>query len=77
MLSLLATCGPLLLLAALLLAGRFVGEERILRRLRRRAPGRRVSFAPRFRAVLSGVRSRLEQAPMSGRGPPCGQSSMS
>ena len=43
MLPLLLAWAPLCLLAALLLSGRFVGEERILRRVRRHAgrPARR------------------------------------
>jgi hypothetical protein len=70
MLSLLFTSAPLLVLAALLLAGRFVGEERILRRLRRRSPARRARPAPRFPALRVAVRAWLDGAPMSGRGPP-------
>ena len=70
MLSLLVTFAPPLLLAALLLAGRFVGEEQILRRFRPRRRPRRTSRAPTPMPAPCLVRLRLETALMSGRGPP-------
>ena len=66
------TYAPLDVYGLLLLAGRFPGEQRIPRRwlARVRRPARR--RMPRLvpRRVI--VRSRLERASMSGRGPPCG-----
>jgi hypothetical protein len=60
---------PLLAILALLAAGRYVGEERILTRYERRRV-RRVP-APRWRPVRpDGVRSLLARTPRTLRGPP-------
>jgi hypothetical protein len=62
---------PLILLVGLLLRGRFVGEERILRRCHRAAPAppRRVPARwPRLTQIaFAGL---LERSPVSRRGPP-------
>jgi hypothetical protein len=66
------TLTPLFLIAALLLSGRYIGEERIVARwhgaIRRRAPRRR---AQRWRArhVLA-LRSLIAQGSIGVRGPP-------
>jgi len=64
------TYGPLLLFLLLLVSGRYPGEARILRLLRRRVrrPAPRVAARPV--APTFAVRSLLERAAMSGRGPP-------
>jgi len=69
MLDLVLTFLPLLLLAAAVLSGRYVGEERLLRAERRAWPGRARTARPRRPRSARG-RSLLERAPMSGRGPP-------
>ena len=66
--------GPVLLLAALLLSGRFVGEQRFVERLRRSTHGRRPR---RARARWSRVPARtlsslLAHDPRVERGPPLG-----
>jgi hypothetical protein len=73
-LALVAAAGPwaapLLIVAALLLTGRFVGEERILAARRARiAPARspRVQWPSRHARPLVSL---LERAPRSPRGPP-------
>jgi hypothetical protein len=70
--DLVLTYAPLALYLLLLLARRFPGEKRILRhwlsRVRRPARRRMPRYLPR-RVI---VRSRLERASMSGRGPPGG-----
>ncbi len=60
---------PLLIVAALLLTGRFVGEERILARRARIAPARspRLPWPRRHELPLVSL---LERAPRSPRGPP-------
>ena len=61
---------PLIIVASLLLTGRFVGEEMILAaRLARLAPARvvRVRWSRRHAAALVSL---LERAPRSERGPP-------
>jgi hypothetical protein len=61
--------GPLLIVASLLLTGRYVGEERILAaRLPRRAPRAARALWSRRHALALG--SLLERAPRSKRGPP-------
>jgi hypothetical protein len=58
---------PFLVIAALLLSGRFIGEERILAAYRSRA--RRVAASwPRLQSLP--LSSALERAPWSLRGPP-------
>jgi hypothetical protein len=61
---------PFLLIAALLLSGRFVGEERILslRQAPPRAPRRLAQRWPRLTDIP--FSSALERAPWSLRGPP-------
>lgn len=64
--------GPVLLVAGLLVCGRFVGEERIVERLQRRIPGGRL---PRVRGVwprlaVPPLASLLWHDPCSQRGPP-------
>lgn len=68
--DLVVTYAPLLVLLLLLVCGRYPGEARILRLLRRRVrrPARRVAVRAVVPIFL--VRSLLEQAAMSGRGPP-------
>ena len=62
--------GPLLIVASLLLTGRYVGEERILAaRLARLAPARAVRARWSRRHAVALV-SLLERAPRSERGPP-------
>ena len=73
MLSLLLTIAPALLLAALLLAGRFVGEERILRRWPRATKARRRAAQQSRRPRPVAVVSRIALVPLSGRGPPLGR----
>ena len=61
---------PFLIVASLLLTGRFVGEERILAaRLARLAPAR-VARARWSRRHALALVSLLERAPRSERGPP-------
>jgi hypothetical protein len=66
--------GPALLLAGLLLCGRFVGEERIVARLRRTAPAARTRRVrtrwPRVPART--LASLLAHDPRVERGPPAG-----
>jgi xanthosine utilization system XapX-like protein len=60
---------PLLVIAALLLSGRFIGEERILAAYRALPRARRVAVSwPRLPSLAFG--SALERAPWSLRGPP-------
>jgi hypothetical protein len=62
--------GPLIIVASLLLTGRFVGEERILAaRLARLAPARpaRARWSRRHAVALVSL---LARAPRSERGPP-------
>lgn len=60
---------PFLVIAALLLSGRFIGEERILAAYRALARPRRVATSwPRLRSRP--FVSALERAPWSLRGPP-------
>jgi hypothetical protein len=62
--------GPLIIVASLLLTGRYVGEERILAaRLARIAPARplRARWSHRHAVALVSL---LERAPRSERGPP-------
>lgn len=60
---------PFLVIATLLLSGRFIGEERILAAYRALPPARRVAAAwPRLPARP--LSSALERAPWSLRGPP-------
>jgi hypothetical protein len=63
---------PFLMLAALLLSGRFVGEERILAyRAARRGPAARRAAAPRWRTPRpERARSLFARAPRTLRGPP-------
>jgi hypothetical protein len=63
---------PLFLIAALLLSGRYVAEDRILRRWRARAPHRRARHArSRWQAVSERpLASLLERSPRLERGPP-------
>ena len=67
------TFAPLLLIAGLLISGRYLGEERILaRRVQQVAPRRR-RFAARWRpAVERTLVSLLARSPRSERGPPAG-----
>jgi len=64
--------GPALLIAGLLLCGRFVGEERIVRRLRRLAPiGRTRRVRTRWpRVPARTLSSLLAHDPRVERGPP-------
>ena len=65
-----AWAAPVIIVAALLLTGRFVGEERILAaRLARLAPPR-PARARWSRRLLAALVSLLERAPRSERGPP-------
>jgi hypothetical protein len=68
----LLAAAPLLLLAGLLLCGRYVGEERIVARLDRRAtPGRARRRTGRWRpAVERPLASLLARAARLERGPP-------
>ena len=69
--DLLLAAAPLLLLAGLLLCGRYLGEERILERLIRRAPVRPRRRAARWRpAVERAMSSLLARTPRHERGPP-------
>jgi hypothetical protein len=63
---------PLFLIAALLLCGRYVAEERIVRRWRGRLPQRRPRrVRSRWRTIAeSPVVSLLERSPRLERGPP-------
>lgn len=63
---------PLLLLAALLLSGRYVGEERILALRERRATAtpRATRSIPRPPATERALASLLERVPALRRGPP-------
>lgn len=63
---------PFFLIAALLLSGRFVAEERIVRRWRATAPARRLRPArTRWTAVRElPLGSLLERSPRLERGPP-------
>jgi hypothetical protein len=70
-LQFLLTLAPLACLIAPLLAGRFVGEQRVVRRLRglvlaRRRPAR--GSVPRH----APLRSLLDRAALTARGPPSG-----
>ena len=63
---------PFVVIAALLLAGRFVGEERILAIYRARPPARRRT-APGWPSLPElPFAAALERAPWSLRGPPAG-----
>ena len=64
--------GPALLIAGLLLCGRFVGEERIVRRLRRLSPiGRTRRVRTRWpRVPARTLSSLLAHDPRVERGPP-------
>jgi hypothetical protein len=66
------TFAPLLLIAGLLLSGRFVGEELIVTRRLRLAPDRRVRrLTTRWRpGVERPLTSLLARSPRSERGPP-------
>jgi hypothetical protein len=68
--DLILTYAPLLVLVLLLVCGRYPGEARILRLGRRRACPRPRRVAVRPVVPVFAVRSRLERAAMSGRGPP-------
>jgi hypothetical protein len=70
MVALLLSLAPLAVLVVLLLRGRFIGEQRILRHLRSRsAPSRtRAPHPLRPRSVV--LTSRLARTSVSGRGPP-------
>jgi hypothetical protein len=70
--DLVLTYAPLLVLVLLLVCGRYPGEARILRLVRRRARRRPRRVAVRPVAPVFAVRSLLERAAMSGRGPPRG-----
>ena len=60
---------PFLVIAALLLSGRFIGEERILAAYRSLPRARRVAASwPRLQSLP--LSSALERAPWSLRGPP-------
>jgi hypothetical protein len=62
---------PLFLIAALLLCGRYVAEERIVRRWRGAAAPRRRRVACRWRAVAeTPLASQLERSSRVSRGPP-------
>jgi hypothetical protein len=62
---------PFLVIAGLLLNGRFVGEQRLLARYARTAPRFRRSRSARWRRVAElAFTSALERAPRSLRGPP-------
>ncbi len=73
-LTLIAAVGPwaapLLIVAALLLTGRFVGEERILAAHRARVAPARSPRLPWPRRHERPLVSLLERAPRSPRGPP-------
>jgi hypothetical protein len=65
-------CTPLLLIATLLLSGRYLGETRILRAIARARPRLRRAV-PRLRRPHTAERtlsSSLERSPLSRRGPP-------
>ena len=65
-------CSPLLLIATLLLSGRYVGEEHMLRAIERARPRSRRA-PPRARRPRSAgpvLFSALERSPLSRRGPP-------
>ena len=65
------TFTPLLLIAGLLISGRYLGEERILaRRTRPAAPRRRRAIARWRPAVERPLASLLARSPRSERGPP-------
>jgi len=63
---------PLFLIAALLLCGRYVAEDRIVRRWRSTAPARRTrAVRGRWRPVAEApLASLLERSPRLERGPP-------
>ena len=61
---------PLLIVAALLLTGRYVGEDVILAVHRALAPRVRAAKVLRARRHTAALVSLLERAPRSGRGPP-------
>jgi len=61
---------PLLIVAALLLTGRYVGEEVIRAVHRARACRVRAAKVLRARRHTAALVSLLERAPRSGRGPP-------
>jgi uncharacterized protein YcnI len=71
-LEFLLTLAPLALLVVSLLAGRFVGEQRILRRLRGLMPVRRARPARRRAPLHAALRSLLERGAITARGPPSG-----
>ena len=65
-------CTPLLLIATLLLSGRYIGETRLLRAIARARPRLRRAV-PRLRRPQAAERtlcSSLERSPLSRRGPP-------
>ena len=65
------TFAPLLLIAGLLISGRYLGEERILARRALPAAPRRRRTAARWRpAVERPLTSLLASSPRSKRGPP-------
>jgi hypothetical protein len=65
------TFAPLLLIAGLLISGRYLGEQRILaRRARLSAPPRRRTAARWRAAVERPLVSLLARSPRSERGPP-------
>jgi hypothetical protein len=69
--DLLLAASPLLLLAGLLLCGRYLGEERIVARLARRSPARARRRVARWRPAVERVlASLLARAPRHERGPP-------
>jgi hypothetical protein len=62
---------PLFLIAALLLCGRYVAEDRIVRRWRGAVPRPRRRTAGRWQAVVEiPLASQLERSPRVSRGPP-------
>jgi hypothetical protein len=62
---------PALLLLALLVSGRYIGEERLLAHYRKARPRRRLALAPRCPVGRErALTSLLARAPRSRRGPP-------
>ena len=62
---------PLFLIAALLLCGRYIAEESIVRRWRGALPRRRRRTTSRWHAILEiPLASQLERSPRVSRGPP-------
>ena len=62
---------PLFLIAALLLCGRYVAEDSIVRRWRGTVPRRRRRTTGRWHAVVEiPLASQLERSPRVSRGPP-------